>query len=190
MQFTEIDFQKARENVSSRPKFLAGLDLEGVGKYLRVKYLHEDSKEDRAIKGAGGPPLMIMRYHMNPIVPFKKRTLFVFPNSFQYSESLDDFNGYALDHEGQHAKELFWFPWVVNISDGERFVRGFSEEQLTAERIRRLANFEVRAYNNQQRNLLSRPKHSDKYLKNIQEGLTFWGRVAKGETGLVDSDFI
>lgn len=190
MQFTERDYQRVREEASLRPEFLAGLDLEGFGKYLKMRYVPKDLEKDKSIKDAGGPPLMAMRYLMSPILPFKKRTLFVFPNSFTHSSSLDEFKGHAIDHEGQHAKELFLFPWTVNISNGESLLRGFSNEQYIAEQIRRVANFEIRAYANQQRNLHKRPNHSEKYSRNIQRGLNFWGRVAKGETDLVDPDWI
>lgn len=183
---SEIEYQEARENPKLRGHLVRRLELEDKSRYIaKVTYAPIDQTYTR--NGAEKDSFMEIENNAatrGVFVPFKRREISVYPESFVSFETLDDFKGALIDHEGHHAKELFWFPQTVNLSVLDLLVSFNSSERMEKKLVRRLAKFELRALANQLKNLPQRPNHTDFYFDNIRYNIDYWNDVLNSSPGI------
>jgi len=108
----EITFEQARKDDSLRQKYLDGIPLGELMKYVRhVKYVPQNNE----------------RYFMGTVndlsmfgVRKTKSNIIVTPDAFCIPETEEDFLSFLIDHEGQHARDNFinkFPPILMGLAD-------------------------------------------------------------------------
>lgn len=120
----EEQFELTRRDVSSRQQFLNQIDLEEASRFVnKVKY-----DPIQIVSESGKPALMsvknlftdLLMLNLINFLPFIKRDINVYPSAFNknYLPTLNHFLNILIDHEGYHARDLYFNPFLM--FDGRR----------------------------------------------------------------------
>ena len=120
---SEEEFNRARENESYRQPFLDSINLESEARFVH-KVIYNSNQKYSSFMDENVPT--IMRCKLRPLeifgrvwLPsFRRADIYVFPIAF--TEAIPNINSFLnnlIDHEGFHAKQLFFNPWLA-LGDG------------------------------------------------------------------------
>src|SRR5271157_5520068 len=131
----EEQFEKAKGDASFRQQFLDQIELGDISRFVRsVRYNpHQGMKGDKPASMSCSRNINIL-LGMFYFLTFRKSNINVYPFAFDdnYLPTINYFLNVLIDHEGQHAKDCYFNPFIV-FNDQKMEFNAYRNEMIQSE---------------------------------------------------------